>query len=365
MRTRTAERIEGRAGVAPAPDPLVESFERRVAEFTAAARRVRGGSDAEAIHDLRVAARRLAAALRVWKELTPARAGRAARSGLRRIRRRLGGARELEVHIALLEERLPADAAPAGSLAARVLERLRERLVRRRRSAARRVSPRRLKRVLRRLETAGAGLGTPPPGGAGALAPGLEVERRRADETAAALRAASEHPDDVALHEARVQVKKWRYTLECLEEVAPRAARQSVRPLRRIQGELGDVHDRALLCELLERHARRAGATDDGIRRLIGGLEGERERAVRRFQRLATTFLGRGREASEKDRAQDRPQPPLALEAPASGPAPLPDSATAEAAPDADRGVAGGPDAPRDERWDRMATWLHRSGRRR
>lgn len=366
MRTRTAERTQDRGGGAPAPDPLTgglsECFERRVAEFAAAARRVRAGSDAEAIHDLRVAARRLAAALRVWKELTPTRAGRAARRGLRRIRRRVGGARELEVHIALLEERLPADAASGGTLAARVLERLRERLDRRRRSAARRVSPKRLGKVLRRLEAAGAGLGTPRPGGAGALAPALDVERRRADEAAAALRVASERPDEVSLHQARIHVKKWRYTLECLGEVAPGTAGQSVRPLRRIQGELGDSHDRALLCKLLERHARRVDPDDEGIRRLIGGLELERERAVRRFQRLATTFL-RVREASAGDRAQDRP-PPLALEAPAPARPPVAEPPPADAAPGTDGDDPGGPDAPRDERWDRMATWLARTRRR-
>jgi len=367
MHTRATERSEGRADAAPAPDPLVESFERRVEEFAAAARRVRAGADAEAIHDLRVASRRLAAALRVWGELAPKRAARAARRLLRRIRRRVGGAREVEVHVALLEEHLPADAAPDASLARRVLDRLRERLIRRRRAAARRVSPRRLKRVLRRLEAVGTGLGAPRIHGGDGLAPALAVERRLADEAAAGLRAACEHPDDVALHEARVQVKKWRYTLECLEEVAP-AQRQSVRPLRRIQGELGDVHDRALLCELLERHAHRAGPADDGTRRVIGGLEIERERAVRRFRRLATAFLARARDAATEEPPLARPpSPPLKLEPPALEPAPVePPPAPLEDG-DADGradGGAKGDDAPRDDRWDRMASWLTRPPRR-
>src|SRR5438128_2020420 len=76
----------------PIADRLRASFKRRVAEFAAAARRVRAGADSEAIHDLRVAVRRLLAALKVWRVLMPARERRAATRELRRLRRRVGRA---------------------------------------------------------------------------------------------------------------------------------------------------------------------------------------------------------------------------------------------------------------------------------
>ncbi len=361
MRTQTVGRVERRAPAAPCSDPLKASFERRATEFAAAAQRVRVGADHEAIHDLRVAARRLVATLRVWRDLVPARARRAAERGLRRLRRRIGGARELEVHVALLEEQLPAGGGATGSVAAEVLERLRERLARRRRSAARRVSPRRLKRVLRRLGTAGAGLGAPQPGGPGALPGVLAVERRLADQATAAVRSASEHPDDASLHGARVLVKKWRYTIECLDEVVPGAAGQAVRPLRRIQGDLGDAHDRAMLRELLERHARRAGSAgeSDELRPLIERLDLERERAVRRFRRLAGTLVGHSRDGA-RDAARDAALKPAAggsVEVPA-----IPLESTADAGHEA-AGAPCGREDPRDERWDHMAAWLARSGR--
>ncbi|HKQ58650.1 MAG TPA: CHAD domain-containing protein, partial [Candidatus Eisenbacteria bacterium] len=69
---------------------LDESFATLVEAFRAAARRVRAGSDAEAIHDLRVATRRLAAALRVWGSLIPREARREALKCMRRLRRRIG-----------------------------------------------------------------------------------------------------------------------------------------------------------------------------------------------------------------------------------------------------------------------------------
>ncbi|MGH7732087.1 MAG: CHAD domain-containing protein, partial [Candidatus Eiseniibacteriota bacterium] len=127
---------------------IVERLEKSVAErieaFAAAARRVRAGSDAEAIHDLRVATRRLWAALRVWRSLLPGPARRTAARRLRRLRRRIGRARELEVHVALLEARLPRCEAASRAAAAEILLRLKGRLARRRRAAARRVSPRRV-----------------------------------------------------------------------------------------------------------------------------------------------------------------------------------------------------------------------------
>jgi CHAD domain-containing protein len=364
------EGIEGRADAAP--NPLVESFERRVAEFTAAARRVRTGSDPEAIHDLRVATRRLVAVLRVWKELVPARARRDAERALRRLRRRIGRARELEVHIALLEERFAARAVTACPPAAEVLERLRERLTRRRRSAARRVSPRRLRRVLRRVEAAGAGLDAPRPGTSPRA---LTVEHRMAGQAASALKSASEHPDDVSLHEARVTVKKWRYTLECLGETMPGATPQPVRPLRRIQRELGEAHDRALLLGLLERYTRRAEPADGGdeFQGVVGKLDLERGRAVRRFQRLAAALIDRSRDTAsvppERGRIAARaaavessvPAAPLEPAAPAGTPA-----GTSEDGDGAPRVGPQPPDErkdPRDERWDRMATWLERTPR--
>lgn len=374
MRTRTVERIEGRADAAPAPGRLPgrleESFERRSAEFAAAARRVRTGSDPESIHDLRVATRRLVTVLRVWKALVPARARRAAERALRRLRRRIGRARELEVHIALLEERLPAHGATDRSVAAEALERFRERLTCRRRSAARLVSPRRLKRLMRRVETAGAGLGAPRPGRPGAPPVALAVERQLAEQAVTALKNASEHPDDVSLHEARVTIKKWRYTLECLNETVPGPARQPVRPLRRIQGELGDAHDRALLRELLERVARRAEPTDDGgeVLLVISRLELERERAVRRFKRLAATLIERSRDAApgapERGAFAAHAAPVEAADpAPAVEPAEPPDDGAAAGSEDA--GTRDARRVPRDERWDRMATWLERAPRKR
>jgi hypothetical protein len=199
------------------------------------------------------------------------------------------------------------------------------------------------------------------------------VERRLAEQATAALRSASDHPDDVSLHEARVAVKKWRYTLECLQETVPGAARQSVRPLRRIQGELGDAHDRAMLREYLERYARRAEPADGGdqIPLVVGRLELERERAVRRFERLAAALIDRSPATPAPDRFPDRAVPvePIAAAEPVEpaghAGAPVERSDDGDAAGTAGAGPPGAQHDPREARWDRMATWLERTPRKR
>lgn len=367
MRTSTDERFEGRGDIAPDPERLKEGFERRVSEFAAAARRIRAGSDPKAIHDLRVASRRVIAGIRLWRDLVPTRARRAATRELRKLRRRTGRARELEVHVALLEERHPRRGAAARSAVGSLLERLRERLGRRRRSAARRVSPKRLKRVLRLLEDAGAALRARLVSEPGVTRDALAVERRNAAGAIAALGSASEHPDDVSLHDARILVKKWRYTLECLREAVPGVSWRVVRPLRRIQGLLGAAHDLALLRQVLEHPASAAAppSDDDELRLLAGRLEQERLRAVRRFQRLSAALVGWSRDGARSG---------VAAEGVVSTAEPT--NVTAMTRMSAAEPVDGGPAAfeatgdrrvqedPRDERWDRIATWLERTGRR-
>lgn len=336
----------GPIGVAPDLGRIEEGLARRTSELVQAARRVRTGADAEAIHDLRVATRRLTAALRVWDGLVPARAGEAACRALRRLRRRLGEARELEVNVALVEAR------PQGVAAVEaILERLRERLARRRRAAMKRVSPRRLRRLLGRVEAAtGAVRVHGDLRRAAGEAQG--IERMAAGRATTALRWAAERPDDVALHEARIRVKQWRYVLECLEEALPGTRWQEGQPLRTLQTLLGDIHDRAMLRDLFAREALEPMAEEEraGLGERITALDEERRRAVRRFQRRATAEIGAGTaaEAAERDEAIE--------------PAGAPDAAPA--APEAARPARtpGERSESRDQRWGRMASWLEKSG---
>lgn len=318
----------GRGATGSLAERLDEIFEQRIAEFISAARRTRAASDAEAIHDLRVASRRLNAAIRTWRSLVPTPARRAACRALRRLRRRLGKARELEVHVELLEARLPARKTVTRAAAAALLLRLKGRLARRRRAACRRASPKRIKRALRLLEAVVAGLPARLLRDPEAAEEALAVEREAGVTARDSIRQAAESEDDTSLHAARIQAKKWRYTIECLEDALPGRSSQGVRPLRRIQEALGDIHDRIVLRDVIARESPDPGDErgPHALRPLIDKLEGERHRTLRKFQRLAAVLVG----VPRPDRAADAAVPET--------PAPQIEF--------------------REERWGRMADWL-------
>jgi CHAD domain-containing protein len=369
MSAESERQRSGPVGLVPDLARVEEGLTRRSDELVTAARRVRSGTDAEAIHDLRVATRRLTAALRAWENLLPARPGEAACRALRKLRRQVGRARELEVHLALAEARRPGPGSGGRASVDAILERLRERLARRRRQAMKRVSPRRLKRLLGRIEAAVGGLGGH--GRHAETGEALAIERRLAERATTTLRWAAERPNEVSLHEARIRVKQWRYLLECLEEAMPGPRWQGAPPLRRIQTLLGNIHDFGLLRDLFARQALKPipAADREHLNDLIGTLDQERERALRRFQRRVGAELAAGvagpaeEEASEPVAPHAEPRAEPAGDAPAS-PAGEPLATGAAHTPAHDAPVDAEPAAgDREARWGRMASWLEKTGR--
>ena len=199
---------------------LEAAFSRRRQDFALAAHRVRSGSDAEAIHDLRVAARRLIAVFRVWERLFRARDRRLATRLLRNLRRRLGEARELEVHVAKLEAWNHAQDAVTQAAVTVVLRHLGESLARRRRRAARRVRSKRLRRILRLVDNAASDLARKHVAHPDALIRARHMEAELEEAARAGIRSAAEEGDEAAMHEARLAVKKWRYAIECVDDIA-------------------------------------------------------------------------------------------------------------------------------------------------
>ena len=268
---------------------------RRIEDFANAGRHVWNGSDSEAIHDVRVAARRLIATLRSWESLLDEDGRRLALRALKRVRRRLGVTRELEVHIALLESRLRQHGELTHAAAAVLLVRMKDRLERRHARAAKRLRPKRLKRMVSTLEAAVAPLRDRIVADASALEQARGHERRLGVAAREALRSARKQTDDPTLHQARIAIKKWRYALEAIEEAAPGTLPNPVAELRELQAVLGNAHDATTMSEVLERSARRLEAEHDhvALQPLIDTLEAERSRAVEDFQRLAEALLAR------------------------------------------------------------------------
>ncbi len=210
--------------------------------------------DEDAIHEMRVAGRRMRVALPVLARRPEGKRVRRARRVLRQLTRRAGQSRDLDVSLGLLEERLR-EAGPPSQEA---------RLLHRRLRAARRRSRGRMAEALLDLEIA-------------RLRRDLRaILRRRAEpvftvtlrlrdtrdrqggrllEGLAGLGARFEPP---VLHGLRRRVRRLRYVAELSERLRGQDL-EAPRLFKDLQDQLGRVHDLYVLSEWLSRQAAAAG----------------------------------------------------------------------------------------------------------
>jgi CHAD domain-containing protein len=280
-------------------EPLRKELAKRLELLKdAAARGVLGGDD-DAIHDVRVSARRLEAFLATWRDVLGARSRRRSARRLRRLRRALGETRQLEVHAARLEARLVEAPRPARLATAGLATRWASEIALGRGRAAKRAVPKRLERIARASGRAARRLeariaeGLPAATLASARA-AIAGERART-RIAAALRSG----DDATLHAARIALKKWRYAAESLGAVTGATPGVDLSAHRALQERLGEIHDLATLGEALERWiaertTRWTGPQAAALAALLAELRADRESAVGDLPGLAGAVLGTG-----------------------------------------------------------------------
>ena len=186
----------------------------------------------EAIHDARVATRRIRAALDIITRHRPEPHLDEAAAMTRRLARALGRARDVDVSLELLsdlERRAPAAASAAAFCRGRLL---------RERTAARR-------RLVRKIDS--MPIDTLPTLLAVHLPRLTNVLAERAQERAGRVIDAVHHASGVYFpkraHAARVGIKKLRYLLE----FGAASDEEAVRVLRKCQQTLGEVQDRKVL----------------------------------------------------------------------------------------------------------------------
>lgn len=217
----------------------------------------RAGLDPEALHDMRVAARRLRAAGSVFDPCLPA-AARRQFGDLRWIAASMGRARDLDVEIENLRAAEPS-IHPRHWPAIRDLTAHLER----RRETARRALLRALGSDRHRAMVAGFDRMLDPlrePAAGGARPQPVDrvaarCLRARARKVARSLRELRPDSPDEVLHALRILIKKLRYAIEFFGPVLGRQARKAVAPLVRAQDLLGAHQDAAVMCDLLARLA--------------------------------------------------------------------------------------------------------------
>lgn len=269
-----------------------------LAQLDAAAKastRVARRDDAEALHDFRVALRRLRCVLRAyapWTDPVP----KYLRKRLRRLARSTNAARDAEVQIEWLSHtpaRLRADASPS-------LAWLRARLAQRQRAASRAVrklvrkefaalEPR-LHKVLQsgkhgRARVTVAGITF-------ALASEQRLAEYRA-ELAVHLAGIGSVADRDAIHAARIGGKRLRYLLEPLRGSVPGAV-ALVNSLKAFQDRLGEFHDCCVMADEITQTLEIAGAQAEQALPGLLGLAAWAERDTnRRYRDIHARYLGR------------------------------------------------------------------------
>lgn len=274
----------------------------RLADAEEAAARLGDPADAEALHDFRVAIRRLRSTLR---SLEPALHGALAEKQLRRlakVARRTGPARDAEVLIAWLGEARGRLGAPYRG----ALDWLLDRVERRRAEAARQVVEkawprfRRLApRLARRLSARPAAAAGAPSSLAALMAASIRAQARALRDALAGVVGGE---DASGLHQSRIEAKRLRYLLEPLRAITGADATETVGVLKGLQDLLGTWHDRHQAREVLAGSLVEAAA--DRARRGRGAGSGDLRPGLLAIDQLAA------REAAEVyDRlAEDYPR---------------------------------------------------------
>jgi CHAD domain-containing protein len=226
---------------------LAAALEEQFREILAHDPRTRLGGDPDALHDHRVAVRRLRAMLRAGRPMLDRQWADSLRGSLKTVGRSLAEVRDLDVLI----EQLRADVAEldgtarhGGERIVRGLEERRERAQAELRTA---LADGSYVSVLNRLEHA---VQEPRFSGSGSLGKAFAKEQRRARRKAGRL---SKRPSDGDLHELRKAVKRARYAAELAAAVGAKGTGKYLKRAKKVQDVLGDHQDAVVAATVVRR----------------------------------------------------------------------------------------------------------------
>jgi triphosphatase len=276
---------------------LSSIVEQRIEQLRVAMRDVWRTSDVDAVHDLRVASRRLRAFGVTFRDLLTDKTRRRLETRLKPVARAVGALRDLDVQVELLEERLPET---PNEVERAALEHLIEQLTMRRVEVTRRAQRRLGKlevddipRLVRRaLDAVTEGLAE-----RGQEAYALSVLEGLVGDAAEHLPAsgseAAEDPE--RLHRLRIDIKELRYCLELFEPLLGPSFPELYAHVAELQEVLGVYHDNVTLAEVIgERSADLRARQRNAIAR---GLDGVAEALATEQKTVLDGFLTQGFDA--------------------------------------------------------------------
>lgn len=245
--------------------------------------------DDEALHDFRVALRRLRSTLRAYRDHLEDSVGGKDRRRLKRLARATGDSRDGEVMIAWIQRhaaRLSEAEAPGAEWLLEELRTRQARTVRRMHDEVVRDFARACGRLSRRLSwyPAHVSLESPaeqPPMRA-VLADLVQAHARELRDALAAVSTAGQQDE---AHQARIDAKRLRYLLEPFTDELP-GAREAVKSIKQVQDVFGEMHDAHVAAGII------ADARDDAEARGIGA-EPDIFPGLRALEQIAHAETGR------------------------------------------------------------------------
>jgi CHAD domain-containing protein len=243
--TRAGQRFSPKS---PAGEVVLASLDAQAARLVALDPAVRR-DEADAVHQMRVAVRRLRAFLAAFPMVVPSAATRHLRDELKWLGTVLGEARDLEVLEGAFRAMLAATPTEVvlGPVQATVTAHFAPRAARARTAVLDALDSPRYFALLDELDRMLAD----PPQAAAAAAPAGEVlpravgraYRRTARRMGRAGRVPAGPARDTLLHEARKAAKRTRYAAEAAQPAIGKKARRFARRMKAVQSRLGDHHD--------------------------------------------------------------------------------------------------------------------------
>jgi triphosphatase len=243
---------------------------------------VRLGEDPEELHDMRVATRRLRAALKLYSDFLPKRSERYERD-LRWVAGALGEVRDLDVHLEGLSE----EASRNGEVLEEVVSLLRERRNEARRGMLEALDSNRYERLIASFSaTLRRGRSPTPTSPILEVAPNLIRDRYKKVRKSANRLSEDSPPEHY--HDLRKKGKRLRYALEPLQEIYGKQAKKMVKLLKKIQDDLGDHQDFIVASGLMEE----LGVAGDRPPQVIFSMGSMAEGYGREASTIRMGFLG-------------------------------------------------------------------------
>ncbi len=275
---------------------------------------VRAGDDMEALHQMRVATRRLRAGLRLFQHVVPADAD-ALRAELKWLANSLGAVRDLDVQLESLRNAAEDVHAQPEALAPLVAW-FTERHVSARQALVECMDSERFSAVLSLLvalvSTPAATSGAPADAAETVVPELLRSHRRRFRKAARGLDSRSPAPN---LHRARIRAKQLRYSLEFTERLYDKPSRSLIRRAVQVQDALGAIQDAVAMDERLHAVSQAGSELPPASMFLAGQLArgfAERQQAARAEVPWALKRLSR-RRWRRLARRFGKPAPPTPL----------------------------------------------------